>query len=1394
MIRFIWNNWWRHPERFLLLLVGMLIISSTLSYFVGVTESNNGTTQEILQKRWKAAYHIVVRPEGSRSVTEQDQLLEPNYLSGLYGGISLNDYTLIKNMPDVEVAAPLAPVGYSGTSFSYGKVEKPKEPGIYRHIRAAYSNDGVQIVPRFERTFYYTQGLWSISREEQDALQRGVLEPYGVETWILELNGFFGQLLVGIDPEAEARLIGLDQAIVPVGKSRYFSEHDKAETTDSGDGRKMTKLPILMSSRMDSDFWYEDRYERLNLPFSTKDKADQTMREVKNKGGVSFLDQQETVGEPLKYSFDSNQAHALLLSSLSGIDSKTGKPFLAYQNNNQSARISPVLSEKPSSLFFEKVASPYPERWNYAFSVQAIEPKIPQDVQEHYLYTADDFPNSFRPFQLVENWNWSHLIDPYWIGFYDPERLAISKDPINELPMETYRPAEARLVLDKDEKPLNPSIPLYPSLNPFGLLTSPPLLLTTIDAAAQLVGDKPIASIRLKVKGVDSVNEASQQKLEEVAKEIEKRTGLIADITLGSSPQPVLVRVPENGAFPEMGWLEQIFVKLGTVFTLFHETKLGFSGIMGIVMLMAATYVFATNLVTLYARTSEFGLLVSIGWRPIHVVGIIFLEACMLGGMVTLISWAIVGAVVLQHNAMISLGRVFLIGSFGFVIYVLAAVPAAFMVGKISPFAMLRTGELQPGTRRMVRVQGIFSLARGHLLAKFRRSLLSIFAMAVPTGLLVFFGFVTFRLQGMMYTSWLGQFVAVEIGQAHYVAMVLALVIAILTTAEIIWQNVMERKAELLLLKAMGWRNGAIFRLILWEGLLCGLLAAFCGLGLGVLVIVAMYQQFPTEDILLLLSAGLIPILVGMLGAAFPAVMAVRFHPAEGMRGSQKNRRKAERMLRLMMAVLLMCCIVGATVSAILLWQTPASQQETVSEQPPIVQLVPSGDAASIEGGSSKEEAGLGNLTGFVPQPIPDGSKANYDLSLHMKPNGSFVAEATIQVENRSADTWDSVVFYFIPNVFTKENKPGSIKGDADVRIINVELNQEQAKYHLTYDTLELPLENKMAPGQKKEVRVSYTFTVPEDGLRFDKMGQRYFLAQFYPMLATYQNGWSKHDYRVNGESYHTDHADFKLRYEVPPGYQVITTSDEDGAEAKESGEVTVSKVRELYVAVVKGVDSLSQEVNGVQIRVFGEKTNPNQLEAALQAASDALPYFSSKIGLYPHKQLDILVDGRVSMEYPGVITVAAQENLASLRQTIVHELAHQWFYGVVVNDSYQEGWLDEGFAELSSMMFFMDHDKISEQKVWERTKAAAQLAKGKPSNLALDAYKGEIYGAFYAVPSLRLWELISTYGDVSDGWRFLQSYYEQYAYKQVDTKEFVRFVTAYFPVKENYFSDWLKL
>ncbi len=94
------------------------------------------------------------------------------------------------------------------------------------------------------------------------------------------------------------------------------------------------------------------------------------------------------------------------------------------------------------------------------------------------------------------------------------------------------------------------------------------------------------------------------------------------------------------------------------------------------------------------------------------------------------------------------------------------------------------------------------------LVTYWQRTLLSVVAIALPTSLFIFFLFITFRLKGVLYATWLGEYVALEVGTMHYVAMGVALLIAILTTTEIMWQNVNERKSQLAVLKATGWQDG----------------------------------------------------------------------------------------------------------------------------------------------------------------------------------------------------------------------------------------------------------------------------------------------------------------------------------------------------------------------------------------------------------------------------------------------------------------------------------------------------------------------------------------------------------------------------------------------------------
>lgn len=54
-------------------------------------------------------------------------------------------------------------------------------------------------------------------------------------------------------------------------------------------------------------------------------------------------------------------------------------------------------------------------------------------------------------------------------------------------------------------------------------------------------------------------------------------------------------------------------------------------------------------------------------------------------------------------------------------------------------------------------------------------------------------------------------------------------------------------------------------------------------------------------------------------------------------------------------------------------------------------------------------------------------------------------------------------------------------------------------------------------------------------------------------------------------------------------------------------------------------------------------------------------------------------------MEYPGLVLVGTTEEGGA----VVHEVAHQWWYGIVGNDEYTSPWLDESFAQYANARFY---------------------------------------------------------------------------------------------------------
>lgn len=171
------------------------------------------------------------------------------------------------------------------------------------------------------------------------------------------------------------------------------------------------------------------------------------------------------------------------------------------------------------------------------------------------------------------------------------------------------------------------------------------------------------------------------------------------------------------------------------------------------------------------------------------------------------------------------------------------------------------------------------------VIGRLNRNIVSIIAIALPTSLLILFIYVSFRLNGVLYTSWLGQYVSMEVGTPHYAAVAISVMIAILTTAEILWQNMKERSNEISLLKAVGWKNKHVRYMVLMEGAVIGLLGGVFGGLISLVIIYFMYGLISFSEIGLPLITCLSPILVGIIGGWIPSRMAMKMEPAEGMKG-----------------------------------------------------------------------------------------------------------------------------------------------------------------------------------------------------------------------------------------------------------------------------------------------------------------------------------------------------------------------------------------------------------------------------------------------------------------------------------------------------------------------------
>ncbi|HOZ30988.1 MAG TPA: M1 family aminopeptidase, partial [Bacteroidales bacterium] len=105
----------------------------------------------------------------------------------------------------------------------------------------------------------------------------------------------------------------------------------------------------------------------------------------------------------------------------------------------------------------------------------------------------------------------------------------------------------------------------------------------------------------------------------------------------------------------------------------------------------------------------------------------------------------------------------------------------------------------------------------------------------------------------------------------------------------------------------------------------------------------------------------------------------------------------------------------------------------------------------------------------------------------------------------------------------------------------------------------------------------------------------------------------------------------------------------------------------------------------------FFDKSDKNLWKNAINCVKQSISFYSDVIGAYPYNNVSA-VEGPLSigggMEYPN-ITVVTGSSPSSLENVIIHEVAHNWFYGMLASNERDESWIDEGFTSFYESEYY---------------------------------------------------------------------------------------------------------
>src|SRR5437762_14110557 len=109
----VWGNLRRDGWRSAAVAAVIALAAASFVLLTAASRTTDARVEGTVSSNYRAAYDILVRPRGSQSALERSRgLVANNALGGLFGGITLAEYRRILRIQGIQVAAPVANVGF----------------------------------------------------------------------------------------------------------------------------------------------------------------------------------------------------------------------------------------------------------------------------------------------------------------------------------------------------------------------------------------------------------------------------------------------------------------------------------------------------------------------------------------------------------------------------------------------------------------------------------------------------------------------------------------------------------------------------------------------------------------------------------------------------------------------------------------------------------------------------------------------------------------------------------------------------------------------------------------------------------------------------------------------------------------------------------------------------------------------------------------------------------------------------------------------------------------------------------------------------------------------------------------------------------------------------------